>query len=241
MVGDSRIGGPLQEAPLIRDQVYQLLLEEVVGGRLRPGDRITERETAARLGISTTPVKEALRRLENEGFVRTLPRRGVVVSETALTSVGDVIAVRASLESLAARLAAERFAAGAVDADTRARFEESVGALAGLETADVPDAVALNTAFHDTVRELSANRVVVQLVGLLLGVDTAVRRRALSERQELRRGVAEHRLVGEAILAGEPDEAERLMREHVLRAGSFTISGHAAATAPGTADRGGAE
>jgi DNA-binding GntR family transcriptional regulator len=225
VLGDGKVGGPLQEVPLIRDQVYQLLLEEVIGGRLRPGDRITERETAARLGISTTPVKEALRRLENEGFVRTLPRRGVVVSETALTSVGDVIAVRAALESLAARLAAERFAAGAVGAEARQRLEDSVAALAGIDTADVPDVVALNTAFHDTVRELSANRVVVQLVGLLLGVDAAVRRQALSEPDELRRGVAEHRQVGEAILAGQPDEAERSMREHSLRAGSHTIGG----------------
>jgi DNA-binding GntR family transcriptional regulator len=225
VLGDGKVGGPLKEVPLIRDQVYQLLLEEVIGGRLRPGDRITERETAARLGISTTPVKEALRRLENEGFVRTLPRRGVVVSETALTSVGDVIAVRAALESLAARLAAERFAAGAVGAEARQRLEDSVAALAGIDTADVPDVVALNTAFHDTVRELSANRVVVQLVGLLLGVDAAVRRQALSEPDELRRGVAEHRQVGEAILAGQPDEAERLMREHILRAGSHTIGG----------------
>jgi DNA-binding GntR family transcriptional regulator len=136
-----------------------------------------------------------------------------------------VSAVRAALETLAPRGAAERFAAGAVGAEARQRLEDSVAALAGIDTADVPDVVALNTAFHDTVRELSANRVVVQLVGLLLGVDAAVRRQALSEPDELRRGVAEHRQVGEAILAGQPDEAERLMREHILRAGSHTIGG----------------
>ena len=67
----------IRSVPLIRDQAYQVLLEQIVGGALLPGDRISERTVAAQLGISTTPIKEALRRLENEGFVQSQPRRGV--------------------------------------------------------------------------------------------------------------------------------------------------------------------
>lgn len=222
--------GQLRAVPLIRDQVYELLLEQLISGALRPGDRITERVTASRLGISTTPIKEALRRLENEGFVRTLPRRGVVVSENALTSIADVIAVRAWLESLAARLAAERFAAGQVGDAERARLTATLSAMAEPGPTSLDAVIELNARFHDTVRELSANRLVVQFVGMLLGVDAAVRRQALSEPEELHRGLAEHRQIGEAIVAGQPDEAERFMREHVLRSGSHTISAHAEQT-----------
>src|SRR5690606_1464229 len=138
-----------------------------VRGELRPGDRIVERVTAAQLGISTTPLKEALRRLENEGFVRTVPRRGVVVSEHAMTSIGDVVAVRAALESLAARLAAERFATRRDDTDgvdgvgpgDQERLRAAVTALA--KPGGSLDAVTeVNARFHHVVRELSGNRLI---------------------------------------------------------------------------------
>ena len=77
--------------------------------------------------------------------------------------------------------------------------------------------------FHDLLRHLSGNRLIVQFVGMLLGVDSAVRRQALSEPAELRRGINEHRRVFQAVVAGDQDDAERLMREHVLRTAQHTL------------------
>ncbi|WP_162605468.1 GntR family transcriptional regulator [Jiangella ureilytica] len=216
----------IREAPLIRDQVYQVLLTKIISGDLAPGDKITERVTAGELGISTTPVKEALRRLENEGFVRTIPRRGIVVGENALTSFEQVITVRAWLEGLAARLCAVRVAAGELD-DVSAL----TGPLALMKDPilrPVDEIVEINANFHDAIRELSGNRVIVQFVGTLLGVDAAVRKRALSDPDELQRGNAEHIDVGDAILDGDADRAEALMRSHVLRSGDHTLHAHPA-------------
>lgn len=211
----------IREAPLIRDQVYQVLLTKLINGDLEPGDRITERVTAQELGISTTPVKEALRRLENEGFVRTMPRRGIVVGENALTSFEQVITVRAWLEGLGARLCAARVADGQLAGV--AALTEPLELMKDPILRPVPEIIEINASFHDAIRDLSGNRVIVQFLGTLLGVDAAVRERALSDPDELQRGNAEHIDVGDAILDGDPDRAEALMRSHVLRSGDHTL------------------
>lgn len=231
MVTHERPGAPLiQEAPLIRDQVYQVLLTKLISGELAPGDKITERVTASELGISTTPVKEALRRLENEGFVRTMPRRGIVVGENALTSFEQVITVRGWLEGLAARLCATRFGAGEID--DAAALTEPLDLMRDPILRPVDEIVQINASFHDAVRALSGNRVIVQFVGTLLGVDAAVRKAALSDPDELQRGNREHIDVGDAILAGDADRAELLMRGHVLRSGDHTLHAHPAEETP---------
>ncbi|WP_198663637.1 GntR family transcriptional regulator [Jiangella endophytica] len=214
-------GPVIREVPLIRDQVYQVLLTKLINGDLTPGDKITERVTAQELGISTTPVKEALRRLENEGFVRSMPRRGIVVGENALTSFEQVITVRAWLEGLAARLCAARVATG--DVTDVAALTEPLALMKDPILRPVDEIVEINASFHDAVRELSGNRVIVQFIGTLLGVDAAVRKRALADPDELQRGNAEHIDIGDAILDGDRDRAEALMRGHVLRSGDHTL------------------
>ncbi|WP_432995584.1 GntR family transcriptional regulator [Dactylosporangium sp. CA-233914] len=211
----------------MRERVYETILQDIIAGRLAPGDRITERVLARSLGISTTPVKEALRRLENEGYVSAVPRTGVVVKETALTSVGDVVVARAWLEGLAARLVAERFAGGGLPAGQRAELAEVVGEMgrapaeAGL---DLELVVTINARFHDLIRTMSGNRLIGQFVGVLLGVDSALRRHLLTDEAELRRGLAEHLAVYEAVCAGDPDRAETRMREHILRSASRVVA-----------------
>lgn len=222
----------IAEAPLIRDQVYEVLLDKLIGGELQPGDRITERVTAGELGVSTTPVKEALRRLENEGFVRTMPRRGIVVSDHALAAVEHAITVRAWLEGLAARLAATQFADDPRNAQASSAYRELSAALAAMKDPirrSVDETVDINSRFHDAIRTLAGNRVITQFVGILLGVDAAIRRRALSDPDELQHGNREHIQIAEAVLAGKADQAEDLMREHVLRSGAHTLTAQPAA------------
>lgn len=227
----------IHEAPLMREQVYQVLLDRLVKGELQPGDHVPERVVALELGVSSTPVKEALRRLENEGFVHAIPRRGVVVSENARTSLGDVVAVRAWLESLAARLTAARFASGDIGDQQRARMAQAAKSVVPRGTHSDPAAMArVNAEFHDLLRHLSGNRLIVQFVGTVLSIDSAVRLQALSDADELRRGIAEHQAIARAVLAGDPAEAELLMRDHVLRSGAHTLGIVVAGTPPEEGD-----
>lgn len=216
--------GPMEDVPLIRNRVYRTLLENIVSGGFRPGDRIIERDIAARLGVSTTPIKEALRRLENEGFVQSLPRRGVVVSETADSSVRDVLVVRQRLEGLAAQLAAERVRARTETVlGVRPATDEEVAALTAAiaAMAEPPDsaveAALVNEEFHDVVRTMSGNGLIVQMVRTLLEVDSVLRRQILSHPDEIRRGADEHRAVGDAILRGDSVAAEAAMTAHIGR------------------------
>lgn len=214
----------IQEVPLLRDQVYQVLVEMLVSGQLTPGDRVTERALADQLGISTTPVKEALRRLDNEGFVHTLPRRGIRVSENALTSMEQVIVVRANLEGLAARLAADRL--GTLELEGNGAYEDLLATLELMRDAvrrPVPETIEINTRFHQAIQTLSGNRLIEQFLGTIHGVDIAVRRRALTDPEELQRGNVEHIAIGDAVLACDADLAESLMREHVTRSATHTI------------------
>lgn len=208
--------------PLIRDLVYRSLLENILEGRLKPGERIVERDIAARIGVSTMPVKEALRRLEIEGFVTSFPRRGVIVSETAAAPITDLFDVRLALESLAARLAAARVRSSreAVPGNRSAtteeieRLQQSVEALSRIPDS-VDEAVLINETFHTIVREMSDNAFLTQHVAKLLELDSVLRRRVLADPAEIRRAAKEHRRVGEAILRGEPDEAEKAMYSHI--------------------------
>lgn len=225
------LGKPVGAAGLIRDDVYRAVVDQIVTGELRPGDRLSERTISADLGVSRTPVKEAVRRLENEGFVRTLPRRGIVVDTSAQASVEDAVNVRAVLEALAAGLVARTVGHSAqASAEVRGQLSRTITEMRRFHP--LRDAEALwtvNSRFHEQIRALSGNRYIVQLSSTVLAVDSAVRRRALSDLAEIRRGVREHAQIAEAILDGDEAAAEAAMREHILRSGRFVrrqLPGH---------------
>ena len=98
----------LDEYKPLRDVVFENLREAIVEGRLKPGQRLMEVQLAEQLGVSRTPVREAIRKLELEGLVVMLPRKGAYVANMSLKDLIDVLEIRASLEGLAASLAAER-------------------------------------------------------------------------------------------------------------------------------------
>jgi DNA-binding GntR family transcriptional regulator len=114
----------------IREHVYRYLKEMIIDGEYKPGDRLIERELADKLNISRTPIREALFRLESQGFVKTLPRKGVVVSDVSEQEVIEVFTILSSLEVLSAKLAAQR-----VDETLQAKLDEKIEELLALEAA----------------------------------------------------------------------------------------------------------
>jgi len=151
-------------APLT-DQVTDQIRAEIIEGSLPPASRLVERDLAARLAVSRVPVREALQRLETEGFVTRLPRRGVVVSTVTEQDLRNIFDVREGLEVQAVRLAAQRATAQQVEhmqqALARARRALSAG--------DIPTFNAMNEAFHDLVTAAAQNPVLTAVLEPLQG------------------------------------------------------------------------
>ncbi len=118
----------------IRERAYIYLKNLILEGEYQPGDRLIERELADKLKISRTPIREALFRLESQGFVKTVPRKGVIVSNISEQEVIEVFTILSSLEVLAAKLAAQR-----MDEETRKEFDRQIAELEKLEQQDEDD------------------------------------------------------------------------------------------------------
>jgi DNA-binding GntR family transcriptional regulator len=189
----------------LRDHVHDDLREAIISGRLKSGDRLNERQLAADLGISTSPLKEALRQLEGEGLVRTEARRGTFVSFNA-RQAEEMTLARAALESIIARQAAKHGDEEAF-AFLRAVIEEM---RAAVESGDVDALIELNEKFHDAIHEAS-------------GCEYLRRLTVLSREDVRRQSFGEHEAIMQAITARNGDLAERLMREHIVKAGDTHI------------------
>lgn len=198
----------------LRDHVYGVVRDAIVSGRLKGGEKLNERQLAAQLGISTTPLKEALRVLEAEGLVRSEPRRGIYVTFNA-GQAEEMMLARAAIESMIARQAAKRAGEGQI-----ARMRELIVEMRnGLETVDVLQLIALNEQFHNVIHEASGCDYLRRLQSGQNIYNHAARLSVLAEERERLLAVEEHEAIANAIAGGEPDLAERLMRDHVIRSG----------------------
>lgn len=174
--------------------------------------RLDERQLSEHLGVSRTPVREALSVLEQEGFVRSAPRRGIFVVRKSKTEILEMIKVWAALESMAARLATE----SATDADLAALsdlFHDFETEAPGEHVSEYSDA---NIRFHQTIVRLGNCRLIEEMTQNLFIHVRAIR--AVSIRQENRaaKSMAEHRAIIAALQARDADGAERLVRDHAL-------------------------
>ena len=196
------------------DDVYARLLREIRSGALPAGMRLTETDLAARLRVSRTPVREAIRRLEGDGLVAHRPRLGAVVRRLDHAEVIELYEMRAVLEGTAARLAA-RAASAAERAELAAINQEMAAAARGAGAEAGPALAALNRQFHDALARAARNRFLlrstaaVQSTLLLLGPTT------LDDRARAAVAVAEHDAVLGAIDGGDGEGAEALMRRHI--------------------------
>jgi DNA-binding GntR family transcriptional regulator len=144
---------------LIRERVVDALRDAIIAGRLKPGERIRERELVALLGVSRSPLREAIRILETEGLLTSLAYRGARVSDLSAADLRDMLDVRIMLESFAARLAIERLDDAALQAmEGQVNRARAAGAQVDLEAN-----FELGLGFHDMLVAASGNRKVVQI------------------------------------------------------------------------------
>ncbi|MGW8789149.1 GntR family transcriptional regulator [Streptomyces althioticus] len=192
----------------LRDRVYEALLELITTRALQPGQHLVESELAGHLGVSRQPVREALQRLNTEGWVDLRPAQGAFVHEPTEEEADQLLTVRTLLEAEAARLAASN----ADSKGVRALEEILAEGLAAVEADDVDAAVVLNARFHAKVMELAGNAVLAELAAQ---VDRRVRWYYTPvARQRGEQSWIEHRELIAAIAARDEQSATRLMREH---------------------------
>jgi len=183
--------------------------------------RLDERRLSEGLGVSRTPIREAMTLLEQEGFVRTRPRRGVFLVRKTKREIVEMITVMAGLESMAARLAAER-AADAEIADLRRLMAEfrtgpdragPDGAGPGERLAEYSDA---NIAFHQAIIRMSGCALLGEMTENLFIHMRAIRKITIHQDNRAARSITDHMRIIEALERRDPELAERLAREHTL-------------------------
>ena len=203
---------PLQRPVPLRQSVYDALIDLIVGGELPPGQHMVETDLARQLGVSRQPIREALHRMEAEGWVDLRPSQGAFVHVPTDSEVDELLDVRALLEAETARLAA----AGETSQARLGRLREICReGQAAAEAGDFAGAVAVNNAFHAEIAAVGGNAVLAELA------DVVGRRVQWYYRMVApARGHgswAEHAEMIEAIEAGDPERAQALARKHTER------------------------
>ena len=208
---------PLQRPVPLRQSVYDALIDLIVGGELPPGQHMVETDLARQLGVSRQPIREALHRMEAEGWVDLRPSQGAFVHVPTDSEVDELLDVRALLEAETARLAA---ASSGPNPQARsaqlARLREICrGGEAAAEADDFGSAVAANNAFHAEIAVIGGNAVLAELADIVGRRVQWYYRMVAPARGH--GSWAEHAEMIDAIEAGEPERAQALARKHTER------------------------
>jgi DNA-binding GntR family transcriptional regulator len=226
----------LVTSPTLSDQAYTALREDITNGRYVPGAKLTERALADDLGVSPTPVREALRRLEHERLIERDSVRTIRVADPSTSHLYDLTLMEAALRGVAARLAAER----ATDAE-RTRLvrtcEQAEELQAAPDLQDHPeDLLQLTRRFHELVDRASHNTHLTDMIATATAFDWAFRVKWSARSHtaaSLRASLDQHRAVALAIQSGDAKSAEDIMRDHILERATAMIE--IAVTEPGVA------
>ena len=206
---------PLDDTSTFADRAYTALRDVIVSLNVydEPGDvRLDERQLAQDLGISRTPVREAMAQLEREGFVRSVPRRGIYVVRKTKREVIEMITAWAALESMAARLITLN-ATGEEIATLRAMFSRFDN---GEIHARLDEYSEVNIQFHQAIIRLSGNSVLIDLAENLFAHMRMIRRKTIGEKDRAARSIRDHMHIIEALEARDATRAEQLVRDHAL-------------------------
>ena len=198
-------------AATLADRARQCLADEIITGRLKPGERLDECDIATRLGLSRTPVREALRRLAAIGLAELRPHRGVFVAEPDHTQLAETFEFMADLESLCARYAAAR-----ISASERRQLEAChLSAAELVRRGDRESYATHNTEFHAMIYRFSHNRSVEDTAHAIRRRLAPYRRGQFAVLGRLALSFTEHERVVSAIVRGEAEAAAAAMRAHV--------------------------
>lgn len=195
----------------LRDVVFQTLRQAILKGELQPGERLMEMKLAERLGVSRTPVREAIRKLELEGLVVMIPRKGAAVANITEKDTKDVLEVRRTLEMFAVEVACDRITPEQLQElkESAKDFEDFKG------SADLIRIAETDMKFHEIIYEATQNERLVQMLNNLRENMYRYRIEYLKDPNYYDSLVGEHREILKAIENGDKDHARRCMRDHI--------------------------
>jgi len=199
----------------LRDQAYAMLRKAIADADIyatREPVRLDERMLSETLGVSRTPIREAMTLLEQEGFLRTVPRRGIYIVRKSRREIVEMIQMWAALESMAARLATQ-YASDAEIAGLRRMFDNFRDTTPAEHIAEYSDA---NIAFHQAIVELSKSQIILDTIKNIFVHVRAIRRMTISQSDRAARSIVDHLRIIEALEKRDTELAERLVRQHSL-------------------------
>ena len=210
--------------------MYERIKSGIKAGKFAADERLVEEALAGELGVSRTPVREAISRLEHEGLVIKVPQKGAIVRRTTREEIEEIFGLRALLESYAAALATKKMS-DVVMRRLQGMIEKSERALAN---GNIKEYIQLNTKFHDLLYRASESAKLYQMINLLRDALYEYRVMLLEMENMPQMSLRDHKDMFEAMLRKDAQEVERLVREHILR-GKETVLHH---VADDTADNG---
>lgn len=195
----------------LRDVVFNTLRQEILTGKMKPGERLMEIHLANKLGVSRTPIREAIRKLELEGLVIMIPRRGAEVAQISWKSLKDVLEVRRALDVLAIELACERMTHDELEALYHACecFEEAT------KTKDPSKIAEADVAFHDIIVASTGNKRLIQLVNNLSEQMYRYRFEYIKDSDQHQMLVQEHKEMYQHIHSSDKKSAASVVRKHI--------------------------
>lgn len=195
----------------LRDVVFNTLRQAILKGELKPGERLMEIQLAKRLGVSRTPIREAIRKLELEGLVVMIPRKGAEVAKITEKDLRDVLEVRCTLEELAVSLAANNIKKEDV-AVLEAKNNEFIEAISKENVVEMAEA---DVNFHDAIYALTDNARLIQILNNLREQMYRYRFEYIKDSDKRKTLVEEHRVIIEALANKDTEAVKKAVRQHI--------------------------
>ena len=195
----------------LRDVVFKTLRQAILKGELEPGERLMEIQLAERLGVSRTPIREAIRKLELEGLVLMIPRKGAEVAKISARSLRDVLEVRRALEELAIELACQRMSEEDIDNLQKAQDDFK----AAISEGDAMKIAETDEHYHDVIYEGTQNAKLIQMLNNLREQMYRYRLEYIKDEDKRKILILEHERILKAVRERKVADAKEAMREHI--------------------------
>lgn len=209
-MGDLMITEQISEVKQLRDLIFEHLRQEILDGHLKPDDRLIERDIATKLNVSRTPIREALRKLESEGFVEHVPRKGVIVRGFNVTEIEEIYDIRKELECLVVRKAISKI----TDEDVQ-NLQLILEGLDIEETVDHQSTAKGLNQFDEVILNMTQMPLLKNFVHSLKESLIRYQRINLSNAPRRKSAIGEHKAILQAIIDRDAPKAEKLTIEHI--------------------------
>lgn len=208
---NQRLNVNLNEYLPLRDVVFNTIREAILKGDFAPGERLMEKQLADKMGVSRTPIREAIRKLELEGLVIMIPRKGAEVASITKKDISDVLEIRAALESLAVRLACKRMSEQDLQEleNVCKDFQAATGAN------DVNRIIELDVKFHDLLFRCSYNDKLIQMLNNLIEQIYRFRVEYIYKMNDYSELAKEHQQIVQSLRDKKPEQASELAVSHI--------------------------